>query len=251
MIPIKSAREIELIKNASGILFKVARKLTEYVKPGTRTEDIDQIAGELIIENSAKPAFFGYRGFPGNICVSLNDELVHGIPGPRRLKDGDIISIDIGVELEGYFSDGAVTLPVGRISEEAKKLLEATRNALKIGIEQARPGNRLSNLSCAIQKFIEASGFSIVRDFVGHGIGSELHEEPAIPNFGQPNQGPMLEPGMVLAIEPMATQGGWKIKVLGDHWTAVTCDGLLSAHFEDTVAVTKNGPEALIGMSTL
>ncbi|MCK4814827.1 type I methionyl aminopeptidase [bacterium] len=251
MIPIKTAEEIALLRKASGIVFKVIKKLIKYIKPGLKTEDIDQMARDLIVKNSAKPAFFGYRSFPGNICTSLNNELVHGIPGPRRLKDGDIISIDVGVELEGYFGDGAITLPVGRISEQAKSLLEVTRNALKIGIEQARPGNRLSNLSCAIQQFIEASGFSVVRDFVGHGIGSNLHEEPAIPNFGRPNQGPELEPGMVLAIEPMVNQGDWKVKVLDDHWTAVTCDGLLSAHFEDTVVVTKNGPEVLTGISTL
>jgi len=245
MIWLKSTRELELMKAASSIVAEVIQALTEYVRPGVTTQEIDEKARTLIIERGGRPAFKGYRGFPGDICISINEEVVHGIPGPRRLKEGDIVSLDIGVELDRYFGDGTVTLPVGRISKEAKRLLKVTRNALRIGIEQARPGNRLSNLSWAIQSYVEKNGYSVVRQFVGHGIGKNMHEEPAVPNFGLPDRGPRLKPGMVLAIEPMVNQGGIEVKVLSDGWTAVTCDGKLSAHFEHTVAITESGPEVL------
>lgn len=245
MIWLKSTRELELMKAASSVVAEVIQDLTEYVRPGFTTQEIDEKARTLIIERGGRSAFRGYRGFPGDICISINEEVVHGIPGPRRLKEGDIVSLDIGVELDRYFGDGTVTLPVGRISKEAKRLLKVTRNALRIGIEQARPGNRLSNLSWAIQSYVEKNGYSVVRQFVGHGIGKNMHEEPAVPNFGLPDRGPRLKPGMVLAIEPMVNQGGIEVKVLNDGWTAVTCDGKLSAHFEHTVAITESGPEVL------
>jgi methionyl aminopeptidase len=251
MISIKSAREIELMKDASRIIFKIVKDLVKYIKPGLTTKAIDEMVRLSIVENGGRPAFFGYKGFPGNACISVNDELVHGIPGLRKLKDGDIVSVDIGTELGGYFADGALTLPVGEISKQAERLLQVTKDALRIGIQQARPGNRLSNLSHAIQEFVEANGFSVIRDFVGHGIGSRIHEDPAVPNFGSPNQGPELTAGMVLAIEPMVAQGGYEVRVLDDGWTVVTSDGNLSAHFEDTVAITENGPEVLTGISTL
>ena len=245
MIWLKSTRELELMKAASSVVAEVIQDLAEYVRPGVTTQEIDEKASTLIMERGGTPAFRGYRGFPGDICTSINEEVVHGIPGPRRLKEGDIVSLDIGVELDRYFGDGTVTLPVGRISKETKRLLKVTKNALRIGIEQAKPGNRLSNLSWAIQSYVEKNGYSVVRQFVGHGIGKNMHEEPAVPNFGLPDRGPRLKPGMVLAIEPMVNQGGIEVKVLSDGWTAVTCDGKLSAHFEDTVAITESGPEVL------
>ena len=251
MVLLKSAKEIELIRAASKIVFETIRDLTDYLHPGLTTGQINERAGALIVEQGGRPAFLGYQGFPAAVCVSINSEVVHGIPGPRQLKKGDIVSLDIGVELNGYFGDAAVTLPVGKISKEAENLISVTRTALAKGIEQARAGNRLSNLSCAIQQFVEENGFSVVRQFVGHGIGSRLHEEPAVPNFGIMNQGPELLSGTVLAIEPMVTQGDYRVKVAQDGWTVVTRDGKLSAHFEDTVAVTDNGPEVLTGILTL
>ena len=251
MVLLKSAKEIELIRAASKIVFETIRDLTNYLRPGLTTGQINERANALIVEQGGRPAFLGYQGFPAAACVSINNEVVHGIPGSRQLKKGDIVSLDIGVELNGYFGDAAVTLPVGKISKEAENLISVTRGALVKGIEQATSGNRLSNLSCAIQQFVEENGFSVVRQFVGHGIGSRLHEEPAVPNFGIMNQGPELLSGTVLAIEPMVAQGDYRVKVAQDGWTVVTRDGSLSAHFEDTVAVTDNGPEALAGISTL
>ena len=251
MVLLKSAKEIELIRVASKIVFETIRDLTNYLRPGLTTVQINERANALIVEQGGRPAFLGYQGFPAAVCISINNEVVHGIPGPRQLKTGDIVSLDIGVELNGYFGDAAVTLPAGKISKEAEKLISVTRGALAKGIEQARAGNRLSNLSCAIQQFVEENGFSVIRQFVGHGIGSRLHEEPAVPNFGIMNQGPELLSGTVLAIEPMVAQGDYRVKVAQDGWTVVTRDGSLSAHFEDTVAVTDNGPEVLTGISTL
>ena len=251
MVLIKSAKEIKLIKAASKIVFETIKDLTNYLRPGLTTGQINERANAVIVEQGARPAFLGYQGFPAAVCVSINDEVVHGIPGPRQLKTGDIVSLDIGVELNGYFGDAAITLPVGKVSKEAENLISVTRGALAKGIEQATSGNRLSNLSCAIQQFVEENGFSVVRQFVGHGIGSRLHEEPAVPNFGVMNQGPELLSGTVLAIEPMVTQGDYRVKVAQDGWTVVTRDGNLSAHFEDTVAVTDDGPEALAGILTL
>ena len=251
MVLLKSAKEIELIRAASKIVFETIRDLTNYLRPGLTTGQINERANALIVEQGGRPAFLGYQGFPAAACVSINNEVVHGIPGSRQLKKGDIVSLDIGVELNGYFGDAAVTLPVGKISKEAENLISVTRGALVKGIEQATSGNRLSNLSCAIQQFVEENGFSVVRQFVGHGIGSNLHEEPAVPNFGIMNQGPELLSGTVLAIEPMVTQGDYRVKLAQDGWTVVTRDGSLSAHFEDTVAVTDNGPEVLTRISTL
>jgi len=251
MVLLKSAKEIKLIKEASKIVFETIKDLTNYLRPGLTTGQINERASAVIVEQGARPAFLGYQGFPAAVCISINDEVVHGIPGSRQLKKGDIVSLDIGVELNGYFGDAAVTLPVGKVSKEAEKLISVTRAALAKGIEQATSGNRLSNLSCAIQQFVEENGFSVVRQFVGHGIGSRLHEEPQVPNFGVMDQGPELLSGTVLAIEPMVTQGDYRVKVAQDGWTVVTRDGKLSAHFEDTVAVTDDGPEALAGISTL
>lgn len=251
MVLLKSAKEIKLIKEASKIVFETIKDLTNYLRPGLTTGQINERASAVIVEQGARPAFLGYQGFPAAVCISINDEVVHGIPGSRQLKKGDIVSLDIGVELNGYFGDAAVTLPVGKVSKEAEKLISVTRAALAKGIEQATSGNRLSNLSCAIQQFVEENGFSVVRQFVGHGIGSRLHEDPQVPNFGVMDQGPELLSGTVLAIEPMVTQGDYRVKVAQDGWTVVTRDGKLSAHFEDTVAVTDDGPEALAGISTL
>lgn len=245
MIEIKSKEEIELIREASQTLSKVILVLKGFVRGGVTTADLDQKAKELIINFGGIPAFKGYRGFPGNICTSVNEVVVHGIPGKRKLKEGDVLSLDIGVKLNGYFSDMAVTLAVGEISEDAKRLLKVTEEALYIGIRQAIAGNRLSNLSHAIQSFVEANGFSVVRKFVGHGIGTRMHEEPEIPNFGKPDQGIRLKPGMVFAIEPMVNMGSYEVKILDDGWTAVTKDKKLSAHFEHTICITDNSPEIL------
>jgi len=203
------------------------------------------LAEEYIKRHGGIPAFKGYRGYPRSLCVSVNEEVVHGIPGKRRLKEGDIVSLDLGVLMDGYYGDAAITVPVGKVSELAKKLIKVTEEALYRGIEMARPGNRLSDISHAIQTHVEKAGFSVVREFVGHGIGKQLHEEPQVPNFGPPNRGPRLEPGMVLAIEPMVNTGTWEVRILPNGWTVVTADGGLSAHFEHTVAITDNGPEIL------
>jgi len=196
----------------------------------------------LIKKYHCAPAFKGYRGFPASICVSVNEQIVHGIPGKRRLKEGDIVSLDLGVKLDGFFGDAAITVPVGKIDPESQKLLRVTKEALYKGIEQAQLGRRLSDISHAIQSWVEKHGFSVVRDFVGHGIGKNLHEEPQIPNFGRPNFGPRLKEGMVLALEPMVNTGSHEVKILDDGWTAVTADGSRSAHFEHSIAVTKDGP---------
>lgn len=234
-----------MLKAAGKIVSRVMRKLRESIKAGISTIEIDALAELLIQKEKAIPAFKGYRGYPANICTSINEEIVHGIPSERRLKEGDIISLDIGINYAGYFSDVAITVPVGRVNRQAKKLIDVTKNALAEGIKQACSGNHLSDISSAIQNYVEGHGFSVVREFVGHGIGSCLHEEPEIPNFGLSHQGPLIKSGMVLAIEPMVNAGTWKSKVLENQWTAVTADGKFSAHFEHTVAVTDNGPEIL------
>ncbi len=203
------------------------------------------MAEKLIRDNAVLPAFKGYRGFPGCVCTSVNEEVVHGIPGERRLKDGDIVSLDVGIIHKDYYVDTAVTVGIGKITPEIEKLLDVTERSLYQGIEQARPGNHLSDISHAVQVFVEANGFSVVRDFVGHGIGRNLHEDPEIPNFGPAHEGPVLKEGMVLAIEPMVNRGGWQTKVLADGWTVVTQDGRPSAHFEHTIAVTAEYPRIL------
>lgn len=224
---------------------RALKYLKAFIREGITTEELDRLAEEYIKRHGGIPAFKGYRGYPRSLCVSVNEEVVHGIPGKRRLKEGDIVSLDLGVLMDGYYGDAAITVPVGKVSELAKKLIKVTEEALYRGIEMARPGNRLSDISHAIQTHVEKAGFSVVREFVGHGIGKQLHEEPQVPNFGPPNRGPRLEPGMVLAIEPMVNTGTWEVRILPNGWTVVTADGGLSAHFEHTVAITDNGPEIL------
>lgn len=223
----------------------VLQEMDRVIIPGLTTRSLDTIARRCIEKFQAEPAFLGYMGFPASICVSLNEEVVHGIPGPRRLKKGDIVSVDVGARYKGYYGDAAATFPVGDISSQKKRLLKVTKESLEQGIAKAYPGNNLYDISAAIQAHVEAAGFSIVRQYVGHGIGSELHEEPQIPNFVPAGKGPTLETGMVLAIEPMVNAGGWEVETKDDRWTVVTKDGSLSAHFEHTVAILEDGPEVL------
>jgi methionyl aminopeptidase len=245
MVIIKSPREIEQLRKANAIVAEVFRELEKAVVPGVSTLELDRITEETILKWGAIPAFKGYRNYPVSLCASINEEVVHGIPGPRKLKEGDIVSLDVGVNLHGYFGDAAITLPVGEVDQGAKKLLEVTEKALQIGIEAARVGNRLYDISHAIQKWVESKGFSVVRDFVGHGIGKSLHEEPQIPNFGSPGQGPRLEKGMVFALEPMVNEGSHEVRILSDGWTVITADGKRSAHFEHSIAITDGKAEIL------
>jgi methionyl aminopeptidase len=245
MIPLKSPKDLQMLKRSGKILADVLQKVQRIVRPGITTSDIDRLSEELILKEKALPAFKGYQGFPATACVSVNEEIVHGIPGPRILLEGDIVSIDLGVNYRGYFSDAAVTLPVGKIEGLKKKLIEVASRALDIGIAQALAGNNLTDISFGIQSFVEGHGFSVVRQFVGHGIGRALHEEPEIPNFGKPHLGPQLKSGMVLAIEPMINIGGWECRITANGWTAETSDGASSAHFEHTVAITDKGPVIL------
>lgn len=245
VIIIKSTREIEQLKRSNAIVAEVFQELRRVIAPGVTTMELDQLAEELILSRGAIPAFKGYRGFPATLCISVNEEVVHGIPSERRLKEGDIVSLDVGVNLSGYFGDLAITLPVGEVDRAAQRLLQVTERALFIGIEKAKVGNRLFDISYAIQTWVELHGFSVVRDFVGHGIGKNLHEEPQIPNFGSPHQGPRLERGMVLALEPMVNEGTHEVKILSDGWTVVTADGKRSAHFEHTIAITDGEAEIL------
>ncbi len=245
MIELKNKDEIENIRKACRIVVETLELLKGAAKPGITTKELDSIAEEHIRSRGGSPAFLGYRGYPASLCASLNDGVIHGIPGETKLKDGDIVSFDTGVRLDGYFGDAALTAPVGKISGEAERLLRVTEEALEKGLEQARLGNRLLDISHAIQTHVESNSFSVVTQFVGHGIGRELHEEPQIPNFGRPHRGPRLVEGMVLCIEPMVNQGTYEVKVLDDGWTAVTLDGKLSAHFEHCVAITASGPDIL------
>ncbi|MDD2679907.1 MAG: type I methionyl aminopeptidase [Candidatus Omnitrophica bacterium] len=245
MIPLKSEKDLRMIKQSAEILAKVMRQLERTISEGVLTREIDALAEKLVLAQNALPAFKGYKGFPATVCTSVNEEIVHGIPSERRLKEGDILGLDLGVNYNGYFSDAAVTLPIGRVPVRVKKLVEVARKALSEGIKEARPGNHLLDISAAIQRCVESNGFSVVRQFVGHGIGLNLHEEPEIPNFGQPHHGPLLEKGMVLAIEPMVNMGGWEAEILDNGWTAVTRDRMPSAHFEHTIAITEKGPEIL------
>jgi methionyl aminopeptidase len=249
MIIVKSPREIEQLKRSNTIVAEVFEKLKKMIEPGITTKELDQVAEEYILLKGARPAFKGYRGFPATLCISTNEEVVHGIPSERRLKEGDIVSLDVGVNFVGYYGDAAITFPVGEVDPEAKRLLEVTEKALYIGIEKAKVGNRLFDISYAIQGWVESHGFSVVRDFVGHGIGRDLHEEPQIPNFGAPHQGPRLEKGMVFALEPMVNEGTYEVRVLSDGWTVVTADGKRSAHFEHTIAITEDGAEILSALS--
>lgn len=244
-IKLKSAAEIEKIRQACVVVAEALAKTGEEIKPGVTTEYLDSIAERLIRERGAEPVFIGYRGYRHAACISVNEEIVHGIPGPRVLREGDIVGLDLGCRLNGYCGDTAATFPVGKISAAAGRLLKATETALKVGVKQARIGGHLGDISAAIQRVAEENGYSVVRELYGHGIGTELHEDPLIPNFGRPGEGPLLRAGMVLAIEPMLNIGGWRIKTLSDGWTVVTVDGSLSSHFEHTIVIGAEGPEIL------
>ncbi|MCM3703467.1 type I methionyl aminopeptidase [Paenibacillus macerans] len=243
MIICKSETELGFMREAGRIVAETHRLMAQSIEPGITTGELDQIADKFIRSQGAVPSFKDYNGFPYSICASVNEELVHGFPGKRKLNEGDIISLDIGAEYRGYHGDSAWTYPVGEISAEAKRLLEVTEGSLYAGLALVKPDVRLFTISHAIQQHIEAAGFSVVREYVGHGIGSKLHEEPQIPNYGMPDRGPRLKPGMVLAIEPMVNMGKRYVKTLDDNWTVVTVDGSLCAHFEHTVAVTPDGME--------
>jgi methionyl aminopeptidase len=243
MVICKSAAELEKMHKAGLVVWGALEKMRGMVKPGVTTKELDEFAEAYTTEHHAKPAFKGYRGYPGSVCTSINDEVVHGIPSAsRKLREGDILSMDFGVVLNGYYGDAALTIPVGKITPEREKLLRVTRESLERGIEKVRAGGRLGDISSAVQQWVEKNGYSVVREFVGHGIGTHMHEDPQLPNYGSPGQGPRLQEGMVLAIEPMVNRGSPAVKVLDDDWTAVTLDGSDSAHFEHTVAVTSNGP---------
>jgi len=246
MIICKSPGEIEKLRNSGHMVRQVLEETRRRVRPGVTTLDLERFVERRLRLLGATPAFKGYRGYPCCLCASVNEEIVHGIPSGRRvLREGDIVSLDLGVILNGYYGDSALTVPVGEIAEPLKTLLRVTEESLELAIQKARAGNRLGDISATVQQHAEKNGFSVVREFVGHGIGREMHEEPQIPNFGKPGHGPLLKPGMVLAIEPMVNQGGNAVRVLADQWTAVTADGGYSAHFEHMVAVTSNGPDVL------
>ena len=245
MIVCKSPAEIDRMTTANGLVARVLSELATATAPGVTTRDLDALAERRIVEAGARPAFKGYRGYPATLCASVNEQVVHGIPSDRPMQEGDIVSLDMGVVMDGFYGDSAITVGVGRIAPEVDRLLRVTEEALEQAIVQVRAGARLSDIGHAVQQVVEANGFSVVREFVGHGIGTALHEEPQIPNYGEPGRGPRLAEGMVLAIEPMVNAGKAAVKVLADGWTAVTRDGSLSAHFEHTVAVTADGVRVL------
>ncbi|MBI5169721.1 MAG: type I methionyl aminopeptidase [Candidatus Eisenbacteria bacterium] len=245
MVFTRNREEIEKIRVSAQLVAMTLRELGRHVRPGITTAELDRIAESFIRDHGARPAFKGYRGFPASICPSVNEEVVHGIPGPRELREGDIIGIDVGVEKNGWYGDAALSFPVGEVSAEARRLLDVTRESLMRGIAQARAGNRVGDISNAVQSYVEAQGYSVVKALVGHGIGREMHEEPAVPNFGPAGRGPRLMTGLVLAIEPMVNTGGFEVVTRSDGWTVATKDGGLSAHFEHTVAVGPDGPEIL------
>ena len=242
MIVCKRKAELQKMKEANQIVARVLRSLGEMVQPGVTTAKLDRVAEEMIVASGGRPAFKGYRGFPASVCASVNEQIVHGIPNQVPLRDGDILSLDVGVCLDSYYGDAAWTFPVGEIQPELQRLLQVTREALFRGIDKILAGNRVSDISASIQEHVESQGFSVVREFVGHGIGLALHEDPQVPNYGRPGRGPRLQEGMVLAIEPMVNTGRPESRLLEDQWTAVTVDGGCSAHFEHSVAVTENGP---------
>jgi methionyl aminopeptidase len=245
MIILKSERELEAMHQANLVVLQVLDAVQQRAAQGVTTSELDRLAEEMIVSAGGRPAFKGYRGFPASLCISLNDVIVHGIPDSTRLRNGDIVSVDCGVVLDGYVGDAAVTFPVGPISHEAQELIDITRGCLADAIEQVKPGNRLGDVSAAVQQRAESAGFGVVRDFVGHGVGRALHEEPQVPNYGKPGRGRMLKNGLVIAIEPMVTRGSWKVRVDDDGWTARTEDGKLAAHFEYSVAVTEDGHRVL------
>jgi methionyl aminopeptidase len=246
MIILKTPDEIEVMAKASKLVAETLEALKREIRPGVTTDDLDRAADEFIRSRGGVPAFKGYRAYPKTLCASVNEQVVHGIPSKRMLREGDIIGLDLGAIVESFYGDSAVTVPVGRIAPRVQELLRVTEEALYKGIEQAVVGNRLSDISHAIQRHVEAAGFSVVTEFVGHGIGRRLHEEPQVPNYGQPGQGPRLQAGMVLALEPMVNMGSSGVRVLEDQWTAVTQDGSLSAHFEHTIAIQPSGPARIL-----
>lgn len=246
MISLKSENELNAMRKAGRATAQILDEMAKMVRPGITTGELDRYAESRIKELGCKPAFKGYHGFPGCVCISVNEEVVHGIPSPKRaLKDGDIVGLDFGLICDGWYGDSARTIAVGKITPDAQKLMDVTRESLMRGIEQCRPGNRLFDIGHAVQNYVESFGYSVVREFVGHGIGRALHEDPQVPNFGPKGKGLVLKAGMVLAIEPMINAGTHEVRVLADGWTAVTADRSLSAHFEHTVAITPNGPEIL------
>lgn len=245
MIIAKSAAEIEVMREAGRITARALDAVSSAVRPGATTADLDAIAEDVIVKAGARPAFKGYHGFPATLCTSVNDQVVHGIPGGRVLKEGEIVSVDCGAIVDGYYGDSARTFPVGQVSAEANRLMDVTRRSLEAGIARCRPGMRLYDVSAAVQDVAEAAGFSVVREYVGHGIGRSMHEDPQVPNYGKAGTGPTLRTGMVLAIEPMINAGAADVRSLDDGWTVVTLDGAMSAHFEHTVAVTEDGPLVL------
>jgi methionyl aminopeptidase len=249
MVILKLPEEIEKAKASNKIVAEVLERLREKVKPGVTTKELDKFAEDIAGKRGAQPAFKGYRGYPYSLCTSVNEEVVHGMPSTRVLNEGDIIGLDFGVLYKGFFGDATITLPVGKVADRARRLMAATEQSLYAGIEQAKDGNRLGDISAAVQQAVEAAGFSVVRDFVGHGIGRNLHEEPQIPNYGKKGRGIELKNGMVFAIEPMVNEGDYRVRVLSDGWTVVTEDGKLSAHFEHSVAITDNGPVILSKLS--
>jgi len=248
-IPVKTPQEIEILTKAGKILASIRDEVACSLKEGMTTQQVDELTEQLIAACNVKPAFKGYRGFPACACVSVNQEVVHGIPGDRVILDGDIVSVDVGIIHQGYYSDTAVTVGIGNVSRELEDLMTVTRDGLHKGIAQARADNHLSDISFAIQRYVEEKGYSVVREFVGHGIGQNLHEPPEIPNFGPPHSGPVLQDGMVLAIEPMVNAGEWQTKIMDNGWTVETKDGKYSAHFEHSVAVTRSGPVILTASS--
>jgi len=245
MVILKLPDEIERARASNRVVAEVLNRLTEKVKPGVRTRDLEKIAEKIAEKRGAKPAFKGYRGYPHSLCISVNEVVVHGMPSERLLKEGDIVGLDFGAYYQGFFGDATITLPVGKVSEKALRLMQVTEQSLYAAIAQTVEGNRLGDISSAVQSVVEGAGYSVVRDFVGHGIGKNLHEEPQIPNFGKKGRGIELKNGMILAIEPMVNEGKYEVQVLPDGWTVVTKDGSLSAHFEHSVAITDNGPDIL------
>ena len=248
-ITIKSSQELASMREAGRVVAATIEVLLSSLHTGMKTRELDAIASREIKRLGAKPAFKGYRGFPATICVSVNHEIVHGIPGDRVLREGEVVSLDVGAVVDGFYGDAAVTAPVGKVTPEVERLIEMTRLSLELGIKQAKAGNRVGDISATVQQFAEAQGYGVVREYVGHGIGRALHEEPSVPNFGDPGKGPLLLPGMVIAIEPMLNLGGWQTIALDDGWTVVTADGTISAHFEHTVAITEDGPQVLTSLS--
>jgi methionyl aminopeptidase len=244
-VTIKSARELDHMREAGRVVAVAKSRLLEAIEPGVTTAELDRIAEKVIRKLGATPSFKGLYGFPATICTSLNEQIVHGIPSKRMLKAGDVLSVDVGAIVEGFHSDSAFTVGVGRITLEQQSLIDDTRESLRLGIEQARPGRRIGDISAAVQSYAEAKGYGVVRQYVGHGIGRDLHEEPQVPNHGVAGRGPQLREGMTIAIEPMLNLGTWETSLMDDDWTVVTADGALSAHFEDTVAITKGGAEVL------